>query len=98
MSQPDKSDIRVRTFKILTVQGRAFEHADAIYYPDDTSYQMAKLDGSHEAEKLIRANNVKNSIENPPTPVEPTKSELQAQKSELQKQIAEIDVAIGKAK
>lgn len=71
---------------------------DAIYYPDMASYNDAVQDGSHQAEKANRVANYVNAIQNPPTPVEPSKEELQEYKAQLVAQVAELDAKILTAK
>lgn len=78
----------------IQVRFQIEELNDALYYDSWEDYQNALNDGSHEAEKKRRLENWKESIKNPPVPVEPTKEEYEALKTELLNQVAEVQAKI----
>lgn len=70
------------------------EYNDAIYYHPDDWENLKQSEVDKEISR--RVDNFKDALENPPTPVEPTKQELMDAKAQLVAQVAQLDVEIAK--
>lgn len=76
-------------FKEDTVVG---EYNDALYFTQEEFATTTK--GDIEAMKQVRIDKWVNAVQNPPTPVEPTKEELEELEAQLLKQLEEVQAQI----
>ena len=88
--------VKIQVITSETVLGNDF--VDAIYYSSIETYDAAKADGSHEAEKAKRVANYTNAVQNPPPVKEVSKEELLVQKQALLDQVTSLDAQIAVAK